>query len=302
MLEVTLLGTGGMLPLKNRWLTSCLLSCQGHSILVDCGEGTQIALKNTNCKMKPIDLICITHFHADHISGLPGFLLSMGNEGREEPVTIAGPKGIESIVKSICVIAPNLPFELKFEELSDHTKLKSHQLEVTSFRVEHSVECLGYTFDLRRKGRFNAEKAKALNLPVSTWSVLQREGCICYGNQLYTYEAVSDGMQDGVKVTYCTDSRPVKNIVKYASNSDLFICEGLYYEPDKIRRAKKTGHMLYSEAAELAKQSNVKQLWLTHYSPAVTEPEEGLDIAKAVFEHTECGYDGKHIDLLFKNQ
>lgn len=301
MLEVTLLGTGGMLPLKNRWLTSCLLSCEGHSILVDCGEGTQIALKNTNCKMKPIDLICITHFHADHISGLPGFLLSMGNEGREAPVTIAGPKGIEMIVKSICVIAPNLPFELKFQELSDNTKLKSNDLEVTAFKGEHSVECLGYSFDLPRKGRFNAVKAKALNLPVSIWSVLQREGQIRYDNKLYTYDMVSDGERNGVKVTYCTDSRPIKNIVKHAKNSDLFICEGLYYSADKIGRAIKTGHMLYSEAAEIAKKSDVKRLWLTHYSPAVTDPEEGLSVAKSVFEQTECGYDGKQLDLIFEN-
>lgn len=299
MLDVTLLGTGGMLPLKDRWLTSCILSCEGHSILVDCGEGTQIALKNTKCKLKPIDLICITHFHADHISGLPGFLLSMGNEGREEPVTIAGPEGIEKIVKSICIIAPNLPFELKFIDFAEMKTFSSGKIIITPFKAEHGVECLGYSFYLPRKGRFNAEKAKMNNVPMAVWSRLQKGENVLYDNQLYTSDMVLDADRRGVKVTYCTDSRPVENIAKYTENSDLFICEGLYFDPEKIGRARKTGHMLYSEAASLAAKAGVKEMWLTHYSPAVTDPEEGIEIARAIFPNTECGYDGKRKTISF---
>ena len=110
---------------------------------------------------------------------------------------------------------------------------------------------------------------------------------------------VSDGERRGVKVTYCTDTRPTANIVKYAKKSDLFICEGLYYEPEKLDRAKKTGHMLYSEAARLALESDVKEMWLTHYSPAVTEPEEGIEQARKIFPNTECGYDGKSVMISF---
>ena len=178
--------------------------------------------------------------------------------------------------------------------------MKSNDLEVTAFKGEHSVECLGYSFDLPRKGRFNAVKAKALNLPVSIWSVLQREGQIRYDNKLYTYDMVSDGERNGVKVTYCTDSRPIKNIVKHAKNSDLFICEGLYYSSDKIGRAIKTGHMLYSEAAEIAKKSDVKRLWLTHYSPATNKPAEFENMVKGIFSRAVMGKDRMEIELKFE--
>lgn len=300
MVEVTLLGCGGMLPTKERWLTSCLISCQGHSILVDCGEGTQIALKCAGKKVKPIDLICITHFHADHISGLPGLLLSMGNEGREEPVTIAGPTGIVRTVQSLCVIAPNLPFEIKFVEMKQPETFNSVLLTVTPFELRHSIRCFGYSFTLPRIGKFNTEKAIRNGVPMCIWSRLQKNGKVEYENRLYDYSEVSDEPRKGLKVTYCTDSRPVENIAVHAENSDLFICEGLYYEPEKIERAKKTGHMLYSEAARLAKKANVKEMWLTHFSPAVTEPETGIDYARDIFPNTECGTDGKSIDLVFE--
>ncbi len=299
MLNVTMLGTGGMMPLKKRWLTSCIINSEGHSILVDCGEGTQIALKNTACKFKPIDVICITHFHADHISGLPGFLLSMGNEGREEPVTIVGPRGIEQVVRSICVIAPNLPFGIKFAEVFGDNDLRCGNIEIIPFEVKHSTECVGYSFVLPRKGKFNIDKARMNNVPMELWNSLQKNGEAVYGDKLYTYDMVSDGERRGVKVTYCTDTRPTANIVKYAKKSDLFICEGLYYEPEKLDRAKKTGHMLYSEAARLALESDVKEMWLTHYSPAVTEPEEGIEQARKIFPNTECGYDGKSVMISF---
>ena len=118
MLDVCLLGTGGMMPLPNRWLTSLLVRFNGSQLLIDCGEGTQVALRKTDFTAKPIDIICITHFHADHISGLPGFLLSMGNEGRSDPLTIIGPKGVEEVVNSLRIIAPELPFDINFVPLS----------------------------------------------------------------------------------------------------------------------------------------------------------------------------------------
>ena len=117
MLEVGLLGTGGMMPLPYRWLTSLMVRYNGMSILIDCGEGTQVAMKKKGWSPKPIDVICFTHFHADHISGLPGLLLSMGNAERTEPLLLIGPKGLERVVNSLRVIAPDLPFEIRFHEI-----------------------------------------------------------------------------------------------------------------------------------------------------------------------------------------
>ena len=118
MIDVCLLGTGGMMPLPYRALTSLMLRYDGSSFLVDCGEATQISVRRRGWSFNPIDVIFITHFHADHISGLPGMLLAMGNAERTEPVTIVGPKGIEHVVRSLCVIAPRLPFEINFIELN----------------------------------------------------------------------------------------------------------------------------------------------------------------------------------------
>ena len=114
MLDVCLLGTGGMMPLPYRWLTSLLVRYNGSSLLIDCGEGTQIAIKEKGWSFKPIDVICFTHYHGDHISGLPGLLLTMGNADRTEPLTLIGPKGLERVVNSLRVIAPELPFQIKY--------------------------------------------------------------------------------------------------------------------------------------------------------------------------------------------
>ena len=119
MIDVCLLGTGGMMPLPYRYLTAMMARYNGKSILIDCGEGTQIAMKQKGWSPKPIDVICFTHFHADHISGLPGLLLTMGNAERTEPLTIIGPKGLTRVVTALRTIAPELPFEIKCIELNE---------------------------------------------------------------------------------------------------------------------------------------------------------------------------------------
>lgn len=289
------------MPLKNRWLSSCLLSVFGHSVLIDCGEGTQIALKWAGQKSKPIDVICFTHFHADHISGLPGFLLTMSNEGRTEPLTMIGPVGLETIVRALCLIAPNLTFDIRFIEVpSDGTVIQSEPLTITPFRVRHGVPCLGYCFELKRAGKFDKEKALKNEVPLKVWSKLQHQDSVIYNGVVYTSDMVLGAPRKGLKVTYTTDTRPVKNIAVHAAGSDLLICEGMFAEEDKLERAIETGHMLFSEAAGIASQAQVKKLWLTHYSPSLEYPEEGLSFASAVFPQTECGFDGKTEDLLFE--
>ena len=166
MLNVTLIGTSGMMPLKNRWLSSCLLNTNGHSVLIDCGEGTQIAMKCAGQRFKPVDVICITHFHADHISGLPGFLLTLCSEGRTEPVTIVGPAGLSRVVKALCMIAPNLTYEVRCEEYTGgQFSLQADALKITPFPVKHGIPCLGYRFDMERVGKFDPEKAAKNNVP-----------------------------------------------------------------------------------------------------------------------------------------
>ncbi|MBO4376175.1 MAG: MBL fold metallo-hydrolase, partial [Lachnospiraceae bacterium] len=175
MIDVCLLGTGGMLPLPYRWLTSLMVRYNGMSVLIDCGEGTQIALREKGWSPKPIDVIMFTHFHADHISGLPGMLLTMGNAERTEPLTLIGPKGLTRVVNNLRVIAPELPFEINCVELSgDGGEFDFDGLKVKAFKVNHNVVCYGYTLSLDRQGKFDVDKANALNIEKKYWNRLQK--------------------------------------------------------------------------------------------------------------------------------
>lgn len=292
MLDVALLGTGGMMPLKNRRLTSLMMRYNGHCILIDCGEGTQVAIKEAGFTFKPIDIICFTHFHADHISGLPGLLLGMGNEGREEPVKMIGPKGLKRVVNALRIIAPELPFEIEFIEIENDEPILFDGFLIKPFAVKHKITCFGYTLEVKRKGRFNKEAAEKLEIPKCMWKLLQNGEDIELEGRTIKSSAVLGEERKGLKVTYCTDTRPVDSIWKNARYSNLFICEGMFYEEEKHDRAKETYHMMFAEAAYLAKRAEVKELWLTHFSPAVVKPSLGLDEAMKEFPNTKVGEDG----------
>lgn len=301
MIDVCLLGTGGMMPLPYRWLTSLMVRYNGHSILIDCGEGTQIALKEKGWSPNPIDMICFTHYHADHISGLPGMLLTMGNAERTAPLLLIGPKGLTKVVNSLRVIAPELPFAINCLELTEAEQTVAFDgFRIEAYKVNHNVLCYGYNIIVERIGRFDVNRALQLNIPKNYWNRLQKGEIIETEDGTFTPEMVLGEPRKGLKVTYCTDTRPTESIVRAAAGADLFICEGMYGEPEKQQKAKEYKHMTFYEAAELAKKAAVKELWLTHYSPSLTRPEEYMRDVRKIFPAAVAARDGRSADLMFE--
>jgi len=293
MLDVCLLGTGGMMPLPNRWLTSLLVRHNGRMILIDCGEGTQIPLKMAEWGIKPIDAVLFTHYHGDHVAGLPGFLLTLGNSGREEPLMLVGPPGIKEVVEGLTVISPELPYELNLIELpdSESAEVSVSGIFIKSLPVDHTIPCLSYCIELKRQGKFDVDRARELMIPVNYWNKLQKGENVTVDDRVITPEMVLGEPRKGIKVGYCTDTRPSDELAEFIKDSDLFICEGMYGDENDTHKAEQKKHMTFSEAALLAKKGNVEELWLTHYSPSLTDPEEYMEVARSIFKNTVGGRD-----------
>ncbi len=303
MLDVCLLGSGGMMPLPYRWLTALMTRYNGSNLLIDCGEGTQIAIKEKGWSFKPINVICFTHFHGDHISGLPGLLLTMGNAERTEPLTLIGPKGLERVVTALRVIAPELPFPIHFIELTKaEEELSIGGYRIKAFRVNHNVTCYGYSLEIDRAGKFQLERALELGIPKNFWNRLQKGETVEADGKVYTPDMVMGAPRKGIKLVYCTDPRPTASIAANAVGADLFICEGMYGEKDKQAKAVANKHMTFYEAARLAKEADVKEMWLTHYSPSLTRPEEYMNEVRRIFPRAVAGKDRKSIELDFEDE
>ena len=287
-----------MMPLPKRWLTSLMTRFNGSSLLIDCGEGTQIAMKEAGLSPNPIDVICFTHYHGDHIAGLPGLLLGMGNAERTDPVVMIGPKGLAYVVNSLRVIAQELPFKIIYKEIeSPEEEFIEHGYHIKAFRVKHNVTCYGYTITIPRAGKFDVDAANEKNVPVKAWNALQKGETVELDGVTYTPDMVMGPKRRGLKVTYCTDTRPCESIVLNAAGSDIFICEGMYGDREKIADAKKKKHMMFTEAAKLARDAGVGELWLTHFSPSLVNGRQYMKEVRSIFPNAHLGKDGKFVEL-----
>lgn len=295
MLEINLFGCGGMLPLPNRFLTACAVRHNGKTVLIDCGEGTQIAARIAGIGFKQIAAICLTHFHADHVAGLPGLLLTIGNSGREEPLIIAGPRYVGQVVDCLRVIAPELPYPVEYVEVEVGSPLELAGLRVAVHPVPHRIPCYAYRFDLERQGRFDVERATALGIPVQLWSQLQSGREVAHEGAVFRPEQVLGRPRKGLRVSYATDLRPVETLSDFVRGSDLFICEGMYGDPGDREKAAQKHHCMFDEAADMAKRAEAGELWLTHFSPALQEPEAYLRHATAIFPQTYLGPRSKRL-------
>lgn len=305
MIDLILLGCGGNVPMPNRFLSSLFINYKGRKILIDCGEGTQVAMKKNNCGFKGIDLILITHLHGDHIIGLIGLLQTIGNSGKTDDLTIVGPTGIIEAMNAIKVLIEYLPYRVYvIENPRDKFIIDKEiisDIEISTIDLDHSTECIGYSLYFKRKAKFDREKAMANEVPQKLWKKLQENDTVIYGDKTYYSGMVLGDERRGIKLSFITDTRPIFDIPKFIYGSDLFVCEAMYGDDLDISKAVKNKHMTFREAANLANNGNVDKLLLTHFSPSLEEPKEFIQNATKFFKNTIVGEDGLSLNLSYKD-
>ena len=302
MLEVCTQGTGGTLPLADRALSSLYVRVNGRALLIDCGEGTQVGIRKLGWGFRCIEDVLLTHFHGDHCTGLAGLLLSLEKAGKTETLHIWGPKGLKRIVEGLCVIVPPLSYPVLLHELPPEGKeLEAVSLQIRAFPVDHGgIPCFGYRMTLPRKNTFSPEKAKALGIPVTEWKKLQDGETVCTGTRKIWPEEVYGAPRKGITVVFSTDTRPCETLVKHAKDADLLILEGMYADEEKKPQALKNHHMMFSEAAEIAREAAPAALLLTHFSTSMEDPESHLDRVRTYFANTWTAKDGETITLRYQ--
>ncbi len=296
MIDVCMLGTGGMMPLPGRFLTSLYVRAEGRVTLIDCGEGTQTAIRTVGLRFKPIDTLLLTHYHADHVSGLPGLLLTLGNEERTEPLHIYGPTGLRRVIGSLRVIVPELTYEIICHELDGESSFTLGRLNATAFEADHGMPCLGYMLEMERPGKFDPAKARLNNVPLELWSTLQK------GESVSGYDPsqVLGAPRRGIKLLYSTDTLPLARAAELGHDADLMVLEGMFGGTEKDERAAFTHHSTMLQSARIARDAQARLLWLTHFSPANPHPEEFEEEVKAVFPGVVVSQDGQMITLQFE--
>ena len=293
-MEIIFLGTSSAVHSKDRNHPSIALKAFGDVMLFDCGEGTQRQILFTKVSPMKISKIFITHYHGDHILGLPGLLQSMGLHGRESKLTIYGPEGLHKIKEAIynlgyCMIE----FPIEFIEIDTGIIEETDEYIISSQKVRHNVPCLAYSIEEKKKPRFLREKAIELGVPVGpAFGKLHNGEDVEIDGRIIKPEQVLGEPRKGKKITYSGDTRPCEEIIHFAKDSTILIHESTFLKQDSLN-AEEHAHSTSIDAAYVARESNSEKLILTHISTRYSNDfsEKMLEEAKEIFENTEIAYD-----------
>ncbi len=302
-LEVFVLGTGGMMPLPGRGLTSVLVRREGELFLFDCGEGTQIGLRRLNLRWKKITSIFISHTHADHVTGLPGILMLSSQVDRDEPLYIYGPPKIREFVEAMRrTLDMYINYEIVVKEIEGKCNVfDAEEYGIRSFPLQHTKQCLGYCIEeKKRPGIFFPDKALALGVPRGPlWSRLQGGETIGLPDgTMVTPAQVMGQERKGRKFCFVTDTIAASGLAGFVSGADLLICEGMFAD-ELAETAAEKKHLTAAQAARIAREAGVKEMGLIHYSPRYSERElkKLLQEAREIFPASFLTRDLQHIEM-----
>ncbi len=297
-LSAIFLGTGGSVPSARRSTASVMLARGGQRLLFDCGEGTQRQLQRS-LGLTQVDEIYLTHFHADHILGLPGLLKTYDLTAREEPLTIYGPRGLRDLFKMLGRLIGRTDYSIDLIEIDPGEAVHHDGAEVRAFPVEHSVRANGYVLiEEERPGRFDPETAKRLGVPEGpAFAALQRgEGVSGSAGPVRPEDVMGDS-RAGRIVAITGDTAPCHSTVSAAADADLLIHDASFSE-EEAQRAADTGHSTVGQAAAVAREAHVKMLALVHISSRY-HVGTVLEEARDVFDPTVAPKDFDTIELPF---
>ncbi|TGC08362.1 ribonuclease Z [Methanolobus halotolerans] len=305
MLRVIFLGTAGSLPTTNRNTSAVMVNRDGELMLFDCGEGTQQQMMRAKTGMKALTSIFISHFHADHILGIPGLIQTMSFHGRTEPLKIYGPHHVHEFVQILSALGYyKLHFEIEGVDLEPGDIIKREGYSIQAIKTEHSVPSLGYALvEEKRTGKFNREKATELGVPPGPlFSRLHRGEAIEINGRTILPEEVVGQSRPGRKIVYSGDTRPCNAILETSRDADILIHDATLAK-DQQEWAIESMHTTAEEAANLAKKANVRQLILTHISSRYSDDVTPLfEEAKAVFENVTVAEDMMEIEVPYQDR
>ncbi len=294
MMEIVFLGTGCMQPTKARNHAGVLLSYKKENILFDCGEGIQRQMRMAGVKPAKITRLCITHWHGDHVFGIPGLLSSMGADrmGQEEEqvLHIYGPKGSKTYLANMFEsFAAKDIIPYKVHEIASGVFYEGDDFVLEAQKLEHSIPCIGYSFKEKDKLRIDVIKAKKIGLEGPVLGKLQQGEDVKVKGKKIRAKDVTYSVK-GKKISYVTDTVPCRGADMLAKNADLLICEGTHL--DEIReKTERARHMTVKQAALIASENNAQKLVITHVSQRYKMSSEIIEEARTYFDNSVVAED-----------